>query len=142
MVRRLGQLRHTFGHPVEEPVLVVLFGSVGLTRMDVGGHEGEKRTVTEAEVRLHPSTGSIEVPVVAESFTHRLGFGAGHHGDAGSALGLGIMADRGVARVGEDAVRDIVRGAHLLEGDEVRFRGIDPGGHPLSPCCADSVDVD
>ncbi|RAG68865.1 hypothetical protein DN536_34990, partial [Burkholderia multivorans] len=40
------------GHPVEEPVLVVLLRGARLPRVDVGGDEGEHGVVAEAEVRL------------------------------------------------------------------------------------------
>jgi hypothetical protein len=122
MVGVLRQLRHPLGHPVEETVLVLLFGGVDLAGVDIGRDQGQQRTVAEAVVRLHPPSGPIEVAVVAESLTHSLGFGPGHHGHPCTAFGLRIMADRGVAGVGEDTVGDVVGGPHFLQGDEVGFR--------------------
>ena len=142
VISALRQLRHPCGHAVEEQVLVVLFRGVDLTGMDIGGYEGQQRPVAEAVVRFQPPSGPIEIAVLAEALPHGLGFGPRHHGHARSPLRLRVVADRRVAGVLEDAEGDVVGGTHLLQGDEVRFRGIDPGGHPLSPCCADSVDVD
>src|SRR5699024_11855905 len=103
---------------------------------------GQWLALPEAVFRLEPASGPTEIAGRGEARPHGLGFGPGHHGHARSPLRLRVMADRGVAGVLEIAEGDVVGGTHLLKGDEVRFRGIDPGGHPLSPCCADSVDVD
>ena len=133
---------HTPLHGVEEPELLILLRGASLARVDVCGHHGD-----HPQRRLHVDLDPASLPRElrdAEALADRLGLRPRQDRDAVATQALrravGDMQMR-QSTLRELLVHLLVRGAHLLEADDVRIEFGEPGQATTSRRGTDAVDV-